>query len=81
MDCDRCNTMAGCKLPLHDECPLHNCEFECLTYTTDEGEYDVAAYSMHCPIHGWRWNYEGPVITLAGYQAKDQGEAMKLVAK
>lgn len=43
---------------------ITECGYPCITYITTEGEYDVAGYNPECPIHGWRWNYTGPALTL-----------------
>jgi hypothetical protein len=45
----------------------------CLTYDLD-GVEDVAAYDIFCPIHGWRWNYSGPPLTLEECAARDQAK-------
>jgi len=33
---------------------------------------DVAAYDIDCPIHGWRWDYDGPILSLEEYQEIDE---------
>lgn len=51
---------------------IEDCGRHCLTYTTDEGEYDVAAYDIDCPVHGWRFDWEGGPLDLADAQKIDE---------
>lgn len=68
-----------------NEPTIYDCGRGCMTYTTPEGEYDVATYDLHCPVHGWRWDWpehwEDPDYprTLADCEAKDREclEALK----
>lgn len=63
---------------------ITNCPNQCLTYETPDGEYDVAAYSTDCPVHGWRWNWqempedERPQ-TLAACEERDELELQRFL--
>jgi hypothetical protein len=53
----------------------------CLTYKpypkTNPELIDVASYDIDCPVHGWRWDYDGPILTLEEYQAIDEMKALE----
>lgn len=67
-----------------NEPTIYDCGRGCMTYTTPEGEYDVATYDLHCPVHGWRWDW--PEMdeatrpkTLADCQAVDEANVQELL--
>lgn len=46
----------------------------CLLYEPegfDPPVVDVAAYDIDCKVHGWRWNYSGPIMSLYDYAKID----------
>lgn len=57
-------------------------ECDCLVYRPYPDKnpelLDVAGYDIDCPVHGWRWNYDGKILSLEEYQAIDEKNAVKL---
>jgi hypothetical protein len=54
---------------------------QCLVYVPYPDKYenliDVAAYDIDCKIHGWRWDYDGPILSLEEYQEIDEENALQ----
>jgi len=55
-------------------------ECNCLVYVPYPEENpeltDVAAYDIDCIVHGWRWDYDGPILSLEEYQEIDEKNAL-----
>ena len=69
-----------------NEPTIRDCGRGCLTYTTPEGEYDVASYDLYCPVHGWRWDWpempeEERPKTLAECEAVDRAKIEELMKR
>lgn len=56
-------------------------ECQCLVYKpypeTNPDLLDVAAYDIDCPVHGWRWDYYGKILSLEEYQKIDERNAIR----
>lgn len=57
-------------------------ECDCLVYIPYPDKNpeltDVASYDIDCPVHGWRWDYDGKILSLEEYQKIDERNAVEL---
>lgn len=55
---------------------------DCIVYRPDPRRnpdlLDVASYDLDCPIHGWRWDYDGKILSLEEYYEIDEANIEKL---